>query len=84
MAKDKHSSNKSKFSAIEHYIYQKDITLNEHTQLSDVDISELRNITQKALAGETATFYSNKITRWLMIRGFKFKDFGFKYEIKAS
>jgi hypothetical protein len=50
------------------------------TLAETLELKEVMTITRH---GETATFKSDKVAWWLMMHGAKFKDFGFKYEIKG-
>jgi hypothetical protein len=50
------------------------------TLAETLELKEVMNVTRR---GETATFTSDMVARWLLLRGAKFKDFGFKYEIQG-
>jgi len=47
--------------------------------LTFADTVELKRVIDEG----ATTFTSDRVAAWLFARGEKFKDFGFKYEIKA-
>jgi hypothetical protein len=53
------------------------------SMLSFDETIALKEVVEVTVRGETATFTSDKVSWWLLTHGEKFKDFGFKYEIKG-